>query len=374
MRTTGFTEQRHERAQALVDPGTARRTRTGKMSSWAARPKGEAWAAVGMSALVAAAVTVPAGAGMAAAAAGPGPQLAVVANQGGLLGGLGQDVGSVLSGAVNGVTGGGGSSPNSPPPASSSPPPASSSPPSASSSPPSSAAPQSPPKSATDVPAGPNPYRPFSRGYDISWPQCGSAYPPQPFNMAIVGVNDGRSFTDNPCLASEARWAVQGTTNAYMNINAPPPGPPDSRDQDGPAGRCAPASAGCLAYNYGYNTAAASVSYANTSGVLGHRWWLDVELVSSDSTYWTSNQGVNASAIAGAIAGLEARGMDVGIYSTSYQWSLIAGDFAPRLPVWVGGAPSSNPGSECDPSFGFGGGPVWFTQFSAGPFDGDYAC
>lgn len=322
--------------------------------------KVEAWAAVGMSALAAAAVTVPAGAGMAALAAGAAPQLAVVANQGGLLGGLGQDVGSVLGGAVNGVTGGGGSSPNSPPPPSSSPP--------------SKAAPQSPPKAVADVPAGPNPYRAFSTGYDISWPQCGSAYPPQPFNMAIVGVNDGRSFTGNPCLASEARWSAQGAPSAYMNINAPPPGPPNSRDQNGPAGTCAPANAVCLAYNYGYNAAADSVSYANTSGVLGHRWWLDVELVSSDNTYWTSNQGVNASAIAGAISGLEAKGMNVGIYSTAYQWNLIAGGFAPRLPVWVGGAPSSNPGSECGPSFGFGGGPVWFTQFGAGAFDGDYAC
>lgn len=307
-------------------------------------------AALTMAGLAAVAVAVPAGA--VAGAAGAGAQLAVVANQGGLLGGLEQGLGSALSGAMNGATGGGGQ------------------PPAASQSP----APQGPPRAATYVPAGPNPYRAFSRGYDISWPQCGQAYPATPFNMAIIGINDGRSFTGNPCLASEARWSAQGAPSSYMNINAPPPGPPNSHDQNGPAGRCSAANPACLAYNYGYNAAAYSVSYANASGVLGHRWWLDVELVSSDDTYWTSNQSVNASAIAGAIAGLQARGMNVGIYSTSYQWRLIAGGFSPRLPVWVAGAPSSNPGSKCGPSSGFGGGPIWFTQFDAGAFDGDYAC
>ncbi|PZS19500.1 MAG: hypothetical protein DLM54_06705 [Acidimicrobiales bacterium] len=299
-------------------------------------------------------------------AAGAGGGLAVVSNQGGLLGGLGQGLGSLLNGAVKtmtgagGSTGGGGSAANNPPPAPHSPP--------------SSAVVESPPRAVSQAPAGPNPYRAFSRGYDISWPQCGSPYPPQPFNMAIIGINDGRSFTGNPCLSSQARWAAQGAPSSYMNVNAPPPGPPNSHDQNGPAGKCSAANPACLAYNYGYNAAVYSVSYANASGVQGHRWWLDVELVSSDDTYWTSNQSVNASAIAGAIAGLQARGMNVGIYSTSYQFRLIAGGFSPRLPVWVGGAPSSNPGSECGPSFGFGGGPVWFTQFGAGAFDGDYSC
>ncbi len=325
-----------------------------------------------VTALVATVVATLAGTGMVAVAspptaALPAPQVAVVSSQGGPLASLDKALGALVSSTVRGVVGGVGSLLRQLPGAAL--------PGAAGQGAPQGAAPPALSGAASyRAGAGANPYRPFSTGYDISWPQCGSAYPAPPFNMAIVGVNDGRAFTANPCLASQARWAGQGAPSAYMNINTPPPGPPNSTDQNGPAGTCAAVDQVCLAFNYGYNDAAYSVSYANTAGVLGHRWWLDVELVSSDPTYWTTSQGVNASAIAGAITGLQARGMSVGIYSTSYQWAILAGGFAPRLPVWVGGAPSSDPGYLCGPSFAFGGGSVWFTQYDAGLFDGDYAC
>lgn len=295
-------------------------------------------------------------------ASAPAPGLAVVANQANPLSGLEKGLAGLVNGVVKGVQSTVGSLLHQPQGshASSVPPPA---------------VPHVLPSAGTyRAVATANPYRPFSTGYDISWPNCGSSYPSPPYNMAIVGVNDGRAFTGNPCLSSEAHWAAQGAPNAYMNINAPPPGPPNSTDQTGPAGTCSAANQACLAYNYGYNTAIYSVAYANASGVQGHRWWLDVELVSSDPSYWTANQGVNANAIAGAITGLRARGENVGIYSTSYQFGLLAGAYAPRLPNWVAGAPSSHPGSLCGPAFAFGGGAVWFTQYSAGRFDGDYAC
>ena len=43
-------------------------------------------------------------------------------------------------------------------------------------------------------------------GYDVSWPQCGRALPSDG-DFRIVGVNGGRPYTDNDCLAEQYGWA-----------------------------------------------------------------------------------------------------------------------------------------------------------------------
>ena len=62
------------------------------------------------------------------------------------------------------------------------------------------------------------------------------------------------------------------------------------------------------------------------------------------------------------------------MYSTSYQWRSLVGDFAPGVAVWVAGAPWSAAASWCDGTHGFGGGPTWMVQSVVGSFDNDYAC
>src|SRR5207247_1390297 len=61
-----------------------------------------------------------------------------------------------------------------------------------------------------------------SRGYDISWPQCGGAYPSNPA-FGIVGVNKGIVFSPNPCLASEIRWGGGAAAQLYANTGNPGP-------------------------------------------------------------------------------------------------------------------------------------------------------
>ena len=215
-----------------------------------------------------------------------------------------------------------------------------------------------------------DPYQPGATGYDISWPQCGGAYPSPPFGLAVVGVLGGRAFAHNPCFGSEAAWAG-GELTIYMNLNAPPAGDPASLH--GPAGQCVGNDTGCMAYNYGYNAAVDAFTTASAAGASSSLWWLDVET----KNRWDSNTFNNARTIQGALDALTGEGVIAGIYSTSLQFGEIAGPYAPGVPIWVAtGSGEATAVAYCGPAHAFGDGTAWLTQFgTAGvPYDQDYAC
>ncbi|GAC1537523.1 MAG: hypothetical protein NVS3B12_21610 [Acidimicrobiales bacterium] len=227
-----------------------------------------------------------------------------------------------------------------------------------------------------------DPYRPNGKGFDISFPNCGSPYPTGPFDYGIVGVNHGIAFTRNQCLASQWQWALQApAASAYMNINAPQPG--KSEGATGPAGQCVGNDTGCFAYNYGYNAAVDAFTSAAYQGVNASVWWLDVELVpaSENPFYWDSNTTNNARTIQGALDALCIEGVVAGIYSTYYQFTKIAGNYAPGVPIWKATAADLITAETACSDYGpyyrnFGAGPAWLTQYgsSSSPFDLDYAC
>src|SRR5579884_273030 len=156
-----------------------------------------------------------------------------------------------------------------------------------------------------------DPYQPGATGYDISWPQCGGSYPQAPFGVAVVGVNDGKMFTQNPCLSSEATWGEQAVLTLYINTNSPT-ADASSQAMSGPAGNCAATDANCQSYNYGYNAAKASYQYAQQAGAVSPMWWLDVETANN----WSTDTAANDQVIAGAVAALQAAGVQPGVYST----------------------------------------------------------
>lgn len=211
-------------------------------------------------------------------------------------------------------------------------------------------------------------------GYDISFPECSQGYPVAnaPNGAMIVGVNGGRAFTPNPCLAAEYRWAgATGRTPAlYMNINSPS-GPGLDQAGHGPRGACAPADAACRAYNYGYNAAAYADRYARAQSTNSPQWWLDVET----DNYWSWDTGLNAQVIQGAIDYLHSRKLSVGIYSVRSMWLRIAGAYAPRLPTWVPQMAAWVPTlAYCSADYSFGGGPVVMVQRWDGYHDLDFPC
>jgi hypothetical protein len=179
-------------------------------------------------------------------------------------------------------------------------------------------------------------------GWDVSFPQCsGSGIVGLPADPAIgiVGVNDGRPFTTNPCLSAQAAWA--GTAlHAYINTDDPGP-----RSRQWPAVTTAKTHTGpkrCIAirrsrattacaYDYGWK--AARDAYARMSSVLqrlaaqgpvGHvatsasalRWWLDVE----SANRWSGSVAMNTASIAGSLGYLRAAKVaSVGIYANRYD-------------------------------------------------------
>jgi len=214
---------------------------------------------------------------------------------------------------------------------------------------------------------GPEAYPPGARGYDVSWPQCGGPLPPKA-RVAVVGVNGGWAFTENPCFASEARWAGDNLST-YINLNSPRGSDP-AQWANGPGGHCARGNFYCMSYNYGYNTARFSVTKALEDGARSKTWWLDVEL----GPNWSSSQRDNAAVVAGAIAALRSVGLRAAVYSTTYQWDIITGGFVPGTSAWYPtGIATPHPVRWCWPR-SFAGGPISLVQSAAGRYDGDYAC
>jgi len=237
---------------------------------------------------------------------------------------------------------------------------------------------------------------PPSSGYDVSYPQCSSALPSSP-QFGIVGVNGGRVYSANSCLATEYAWAQTSTGTTYPKVgfyaNTGDPGPALSTHW--PTGQTSPQacdgtwSEGC-SYDYGWNAAADSfakaVGVAGTTAARAAYWWLDVETGNSwagpsDSSSWAA---LNTKDLQGAAAYLASQGVgQVGFYSTGYQWGQITGLNASTSPAyfpasyvnWVPGATSlSGAQARCSSAYSFTGARVQLTQYIANNFDVDYRC
>lgn len=241
-------------------------------------------------------------------------------------------------------------------------------------------------------------FSPTPTGYDISYPQCGSAYPANPA-FGIVGVNGGLANDANSCFSSELSWA-QGSTgltsppqpavSLYINTADPGPGTSTRPIADWPTsgsstayGTCTGGWTTACAYVYGEARASYSYGLVPSTTALSAPWWLDIETANSWATSSTSGYtSLNIATIQGFIAGLQSSGAggSVGIYSTASQWQTITGlnattsqSYFSSQPDWVAGA-GSLAGAKSNCSASFTGGRVTLAQYPSGGFDADYAC
>jgi len=234
-------------------------------------------------------------------------------------------------------------------------------------------------------------------GYDISYPQCGGAFPSNVL-FGVVGVNAGIVYSPNPCLgtgdgASELAWAelYDGQGGAILYANTADPGPTLSTHW--PSGQaspqyCDPAQPDSVecSYDYGWNAAADSYQNAVNAYIqvgelqpgasqtpLPNAWWLDVESANS----WETSTTNNIADLQGAVAYLQSQGVSsVGFYVSSRDWQTITGSTGlfSSFPSWqLGSRRQATAQSYCGTT-GVTGGPVALSQYSSGGFDADVRC
>lgn len=246
-------------------------------------------------------------------------------------------------------------------------------------------------------------------GNDVSWPQCGKTLPSgQAF--AIVGVTGGLANNTNPCLAEQLAWAARSTggtaqPKVALYVNTANPGHegswwpssniyPDDSDVEvpNPYGACEPEGEGegavdlACSYMYGYAKAYDDATIRGVTDPGTYIWWLDVETGNS----WQTDTALNRATLEGMVdyfksitaGGKDAEGKDagVGIYSTSYQWGIIAGTVPSSssltgLPSWLAGARTLRGAkSNCSLPGLTPGSPVTVTQYVSARLDYDYSC
>ena len=156
-------------------------------------------------------------------------------------------------------------------------------------------------------------------GYDISFPQGSISTLPSLYDFLVIGVTDGRAYTDNPYLSSQVSLAQGKLLSLYVNLNAPVGS--TVRGNTSSPKSCAKSDKVCQAYNYGYNAASHSYSYAQSQSATSAMWWLDIETGNS----WSATKAINDATIQGAVDFLNTTGAIVGIYSTQSMWNTVAG-------------------------------------------------
>jgi len=226
-----------------------------------------------------------------------------------------------------------------------------------------------------------------SRGYDISYPQCGGALPSNPA-FAIVGVNGGRVFSANPCLATQIAWG--GGANAGLYANTGNPGPalssfwPNGQTTPRVCDAANPDTADC-AYDYGWNAASnsfqtAQSAYASLSiaaSPAATSWWLDVETSNSWRSDSGNSLGLNVAALQGEVDALRAAGVTkLGFYSTQQQWNQITGGSLAfsAYPSWLAGGGTLKGAQQLCTRPAFTGGATVLAQYFASGFDADQPC
>jgi len=235
-------------------------------------------------------------------------------------------------------------------------------------------------------------------GYDISYPQCGGAYPTS-VSFGIVGVNGGIVFSANPCAARELTWAKAASNHApAFYANTANPGPAYSSHW--PIGQqtpqvCDGSNSAACSYDYGWNAAkdsftdavnaeAADASPSPAAAAAAAPWWLDVETGNSWETLepaygaTASSDANDQAALQGEIALLSSQHVaSIGVYSTGSQWTSITGGSGPTFaasPAWIAGFQRLSLAQAGCSSASFTGGRVALTQYPSAGFDADYAC
>lgn len=148
-------------------------------------------------------------------------------------------------------------------------------------------------------------------GYDVSFPQCNKDLPNGNVGFAIVGLNYGKPFSENPCFKTQWKWAKTHDA-AAVYINMADPG-------DGSATK------------YGSRIGKDSVKRLKRLDVPRQTpVWLDIETLNTWTTPERSVQVISA-----AMRELTKAGYPVGVYAPPAHWFEVTLNANLDVPSWL---------------------------------------
>jgi LysM repeat protein len=200
-----------------------------------------------------------------------------------------------------------------------------------------------------------SPYPAGSTGVDISYPDCAALELPTA-DFTIVGLNDGRPFTTNPCFAAEYSAARASNTlpSIYLNSAYAPSLFRHVTSDCLLAARNHEASP-ALQRAYAIGCSEGEAAQAELAGIEAAALWIDVEPANT----WSKRPLLNRATINGFVDYLLTQGSRpvVGAYSADVYWQKLTGGWSSfALPEWI----ATGGGRDC--SSRFASGPVWLSQ------------
>ena len=226
-------------------------------------------------------------------------------------------------------------------------------------------------------------------GVDVSHNRCTWVLPTDRA-FGIVGVNGGTATSFNPCRAAQMTWAAGssgGTSQPLVQLYVNTANPGEIKDEvttwpttgSTPYGACTGKTDRACAYEYGRLRAVADL--AQVASPAAYVWWLDVE---TENTWDDSLPGWatrNRAVLEAMVDEFTRVGVvDVGLYSTAYQWGQIVGTVPSGSsllgrPTWLAGATGVGTArKKCASAALTAGGTVELVQFVEGGFDRNYVC
>ena len=148
-------------------------------------------------------------------------------------------------------------------------------------------------------------------GYDVSFPQCHQELSQRYVGFVIIGLNNGRPYTTNPCFARQWAWANTHTARAiYINVSDPGVGSAKERG--------AAIAKDTLVQARKFNISKQTPI------------WLDIEL----NNDWTSPD--RAVVVLNEVMRiLNQHGHPVGVYSVPVHWFSITLSADVSVPTWL---------------------------------------
>jgi LysM repeat protein len=216
-----------------------------------------------------------------------------------------------------------------------------------------------------------SPYPPAVAGVDVSYPDCTRTHTlPSGAGFMIVGLNDGRPFTTNPCFELEYAAARDSQSPASVYLNAAY-APSLIRHVTGNCTSAAEAQPLSRRYRVAYalGCSEARASERMLGGLPAATIWIDIEPANT----WSNHPEINRATITGFVDTLlmqDPRPI-VGAYSSAAYWRELTGTWTSfPLPEWLATGPPLGTNGCATP---FAAGRVWLSQHAT-TRDHDTSC